>query len=59
MLHVFKLAMTVVVALTLMSACTVRSRTEIEVPGVSVKTEPAPSPGYKHCPPGHAKKGWC
>jgi hypothetical protein len=59
MLHVFKLALTVVVAATLVSACAVRSKTEIEVPGVSVKTEPAYSPGYKHCPPGHAKKGWC
>lgn len=59
MLRALKLALTVVVAMTLMSACAVRSKTEIEVPGVNVKTEPAHVPGYRHCPPGHAKKGWC
>jgi hypothetical protein len=59
MLHLFKLALIVVAAMSLMSACAVKTKTEIEVPGVSIKTEPAHSHGYKHCPPGHAKKGWC
>ena len=59
MLHILKLVFIAAVAMSLLSACAVKSKTEIEVPGVSIKTEPAYSPGYKHCPPGHAKKGWC
>ena len=59
MLHALKLALIVVATMSLVSACAVKTRTEIEVPGVSIKTGPAYSPGYKHCPPGHAKKSWC
>jgi len=53
-----------------LSACTVKGP-EVEVrppevivdPPVTVETDddshPHRHPGPRHCPPGHAKKGWC
>jgi len=54
----------------ILSACTVRGpEVEVRPPGVivdppvKVKTydysHPHRHPGPSHCPPGHAKKGWC
>jgi hypothetical protein len=63
MIHALKVAVIVIGATILLSGCAVRSRTEIDVPGVRVESgagyEPAHPHGYRHCPPGHAKKGWC
>lgn len=54
----------------LMTACTVKGP-EVGVrppevildPPVKVETDthtyPQTHPGPRHCPPGHAKKGWC
>jgi hypothetical protein len=45
----------------LLSGCTVRPASVevtppvVVIPGVTVES---PSPA-RHCPPGHAKKGWC
>jgi hypothetical protein len=36
-----------------LAACA--ARVEVDVPGVQIDSRPTP----KHCPPGHAKKGWC
>ena len=59
MLHVLKIAIIAMGVTILASGCAVKSRTEVEVPGVRVETGSTHSHGYKHCPPGHAKKGWC
>ena len=50
----------------ILSACTVKGP-EVEVrppgvdmnPGVEMRTYHYSHPGPRHCPPGHAKKGWC
>ncbi len=66
-----KLKLLVSVAIVgVLSACTVKGP-EVQVkppevildPPVKVETEalsaPHRHPGPRHCPPGHAKKGWC
>jgi hypothetical protein len=52
--------------LWLLTACAVKgpdvvvTPPEVEIdPGVKVHTYPDAPPGPRHCPPGHAKKGWC
>ena len=59
MIHALKVAVIVIGATILVSGCTVRARTEVGVPSVRVESESVPSYGHRHCPPGHAKKGWC
>ena len=60
MVRIMKWVLILVSVMTLVSACAVKTRTEVEIPGVRVESGPAYNPGvYKHCPPGHAKKGWC
>jgi hypothetical protein len=51
--------------LWVLSACAVKgpdvvvTPPEVEIdPGVKVHNPNVP-PGPRHCPPGHAKKGWC
>ena len=50
-----------IIGLWLLSACTVTparvevSRPVVVVPAVTVDSPPP----VRHCPPGHAKKGWC
>jgi hypothetical protein len=49
-----RLMVLVLVSLALcVSACA--ARVDVDVPGVQIESRPTP----KHCPPGHAKKGWC
>jgi hypothetical protein len=52
--------------LWLLSACAVRgpelvvTPPEVDIgPSVTVPPSPDTPPGPRHCPPGHAKKGWC
>jgi hypothetical protein len=62
--------MLLVGAISLLSACTVRGpEVKVRPPGVIVNPPvkvksydyayPHRHPGPRHCPPGHAKKGWC
>lgn len=45
--------MACIVSLTLVSACQVTAKDKNT--SISVNNDD----GYNHCPPGHAKKGWC
>jgi starvation-inducible outer membrane lipoprotein len=47
--------------LWLLTACTIiPPRVEVYQPAVVVPVESVESsPPARHCPPGHAKKGWC
>jgi hypothetical protein len=52
--------------LGVLSACAVKgpdvvvTPPEVEIgPGVTTHPSSNAPPGPRHCPPGHAKKGWC
>jgi hypothetical protein len=47
-------AAVIVMMLAACSATVNPGRTTVHVPGASITTG-----GGGHCPPGHAKKGWC
>ncbi len=47
-------------AMTDLASCTAKVRSpeaEVKLPGVKIEVEDEDK--GKHCPPGHAKKGWC
>lgn len=52
-MRVFALIVMSFITVTALSACNVTARD-----GDSSITVNNPD-GYNHCPPGHAKKGWC
>jgi hypothetical protein len=41
-----------------LSACT-PGRVTVRVPEGEIAVEPVKQSRPRHCPPGHAKKGWC
>ncbi len=52
----------VAIALTclMLGACSLHAnpgRTKVSTGGVTIETDGYPN--GRHCPPGHAKKGWC
>jgi hypothetical protein len=55
-----KILMTTLAAICLLTACH-RGSAEIEGDGYSIRTDSGGNYGSpaRHCPPGHAKKGWC
>lgn len=48
-------------AALLLAGCSVRGpKVEVDPGGVEIKPVTVHTPGgASHCPPGHAKKGWC
>ncbi|MFO1241813.1 MAG: hypothetical protein U1E36_01205 [Rickettsiales bacterium] len=49
-----------VAVLTVLTACDDNRYTRVHVPGtVDVEAGSYPTKSGGHCPPGHAKKGWC
>ncbi|MDX1431482.1 MAG: hypothetical protein R3286_03435 [Gammaproteobacteria bacterium] len=57
----FKSICAALAAALLLTACSVRGpRVEVDPGGVEIKPVTVQTPGSaSHCPPGHAKKGWC
>ena len=54
-----RLIIVLIMLLVGLSACAPR-RVAVNIPAGEVIVDPVPStPQPRHCPPGHAKKGWC